>query len=363
MRLHILMLPGDGIGPEVMSEAERVLRRVASDFGHDLMIEEGVIGGAAMRRGLPAFPDATLAAALRADAVLFGAVGDSAFDSLPPEQRPESGLLRLRKALGVFTNLRPVRAYPALLDASPLKNHLADGVDVVIVRELTGGLYYGSPRGISGEGPDMRAVNTMTYSRAEIERIARVAFQIARRRRRKVTSVDKSNVLETSQLWRAVVELVSREFTDVALEHLLVDNCAMQLVLDPRRFDVLLTENMFGDILSDEAAVIAGSIGMLSSASLGDLRPNGTRIGLYEPIHGSAPDLAGRNVANPLGAIGCTASMLDESFGLREEAAAVMRAIERVVEQGPVTADIGKAGASTTDVGQAVCSAIQGGQQ
>jgi 3-isopropylmalate dehydrogenase len=269
-------------------------------------------------------------------------------------------LLGIRKALGVFANLRPVRAYPRLLDASPLKNDRVQGTDLVIVRELTGGLYYGTPRGIFGSGPEERAVNSMVYTRAEIERIAHVAFRLARNRRRKLASVDKSNVLEVSQLWRRVVSEVARQYPDVELEHILVDNCAMQLVLNPRRFDVVLTENMFGDILSDEAAVLAGSIGMLPSASLGGQRPSGAWVGLYEPVHGSAPDIAGQNRANPLGAVGSVAAMLEYSFGLKEEAAAVNRAIETVLEKGVVTADLRPAGkpATTSEVGDALIAEI-----
>jgi len=288
---------------------------------------------------------------------LMGAVGLPEFDQAPPDRRPEKGLLGIRQALGVYANLRPVRAYPALLDSSPLKNHLVEGTDMIIVRELTGGIYYGTQRGISGD----RAVNTMTYTRGEIERVARTAFELARRRRRKVASVDKSNVLENSQLWRRVVsEVGARDYPDVALEHILVDNCAMQLILNPRRFDVVLTENMFGDILSDEGAVLAGSIGMLPSASIGDRKPSGAWVGLYEPVHGSAPDLAGQNKANPLGAIGSVAAMLEYSFGLREEAAAVNAAVEAVLGSGRVTADLKPAGApaTTEEVGQAVCAAL-----
>jgi 3-isopropylmalate dehydrogenase len=264
--------------------------------------------------------------------------------------------LRIRQALGVYANLRPVRAYKSQLDSSPLKNHLVEGADMIIVRELTGGIYYGTPRGISGSGADMRAVNTMTYTRAEIERVTRMAFHLARSRRKKVTSVDKSNVLENSQLWRRVVVEVATEYPDVALDHLLVDNCAMQLILNPRRFDVVLTENMFGDILSDEAAVLAGSIGMLPSASIGDRRPSGAWVGLYEP----APDIAGQNKANPLGAIGSVAAMLEYSFGLKQEASAVESAIESVLASGNVTADLRPSGApaTTEQVGESVCAAI-----
>jgi 3-isopropylmalate dehydrogenase len=262
--------------------------------------------------------------------------------------------------MGVFANLRPVRSYKALLDSSPLKNELVDGVDMIIVRELTGGLYYGTPRGISGSGMDERGVNTMTYTRREIDRVSRMAFELARKRRKKLTSVDKSNVLDTSQLWRRVVVEVSADYGDIELDHLLVDNCAMQLVLNPKRFDVVLTENMFGDILSDEGAVLAGSIGMLPSASIGAKKPSGAWTGLYEPVHGSAPDIAGQNKANPFGAIGSVAAMLEYSFGLSEEAAAVNRAMEQVLNSGRVTADLHPAGkaATTEQTGEAVCQAI-----
>lgn len=362
MQLRILVLPGDGIGPEVTAQAVAVLQRVAATFGHRVETAEGLIGGAGIEGAGAPLPDATRQAAAEADATLLGAVGLPGYDHLPPDRRPERGLLDLRRALGVFANLRPSRTWPALVDASPLKNAIVEGTDLVFVRELTSGIYYGTPRGVSGSGPAERAINTLTYSRAEIERVAHVAFELARGRRRRVTSVDKSNVLENSQLWRRVVTDVAAGYGDVTLDHLLVDNCAMQIVLNPRRFDVVLTENMFGDILSDEAAVLAGSIGMLASASIGARRPNSTRVGLYEPVHGSAPDIAGRGIANPLGAIGSVAAMLDYSFGLRREADAVNRAIDEVVESGCVTADLRPRGtpATTAQVGAAVCAAIMG---
>ena len=360
MDLNILVLPGDGIGTEVTREAVRVLRHVAAKWNHKLILTEGLLGGAAIHKTGSPFPDETARLAAAADATLLGAVGLPEFDSAPPEKRPEKGLLGIRKALGVYANLRPVRAYASQLDSSPLKNHLVEGVDLIIVRELTGGIYYGTPRGISGEGAAERGVNTMTYTRAEIERVTRMAFHLARARKKKVTSVDKSNVLETSQLWRRVTIEVAKDYPDVELDHILVDNCAMQLILNPRRFDVLLMENMFGDILSDEGAVLAGSIGMLPSASIGDRRPNGVWVGLYEPVHGSAPDIAGQNKANPLGAIGSAGAMLEYSFGLKDEAAAVDRAIEAVLQSGQVTADLKPAGkpATTEEVGKAVCAAI-----
>ena len=360
MNLNILVLPGDGIGTEVTHEAVRVLRHVAAKWNHSVNLTEGLLGGIAIHKTGNPLPPETERLAVEADATLMGAVGLPEFDDVPPEKRPEKGLLGIRKALGVYANLRPVRAYASQLDSSPLKNHLVEGTDMVIVRELTGGIYYGTPRGIIEDGVETRAVNTMTYTRSEIERITRMAFHLARGRRRKVTSVDKSNVLENSQLWRRVVIETAREFPDVELDHILVDNCAMQLILNPRRFDVVLTENMFGDILSDEGAVLAGSIGMLPSASVGDRRPSGAWVGLYEPVHGSAPDIAGQNKANPLGAIGSVAAMLEYSFGLKGEAAAVNAAIEAVMESGKVTADLRPSGppATTEQVGAAVCAAI-----
>src|SRR5579862_5185420 len=356
MNLKILLLPGDGVGGEVTSAAVSVLEAVAKKFGHTLELSEGLIGGIAIHKTGSPLPDDTLNKALAADATLLGAVGLPEFDNVAPEKRPERGLLGIRKALGVYANLRPVKMWPSLVESSPLKNEIVTGTDMIIVRELNGGLYYGQPRGIEND----RAVNTMVYTRAEIERVSRKAFHLARGRRKKVTSVDKSNVIENSQLWRRVVVDVAREFPDVELDHLLVDNCAMQLVLNPRRFDVIVTENMFGDILSDEGAVLAGSIGMLPSASLGEAKPSGVWVGLYEPVHGSAPDIAGQNKANPLGAIGSVAAMLEYSFGLIEESKAVNRAIEAVLESGHVTADLRPAAppATTAQVGQAVCAAI-----
>jgi len=360
MQLNILILPGDGIGTEVTREAVKVLEKVAGKFGHKVSLSEGLLGGIAIHKTGTPLPQETVDLALKADATLMGAVGLPEFDNVAPEKRPERGLLGIRKALGVYANLRPVRSYKALLDSSPLKKELIDGVDMIIVRELNGGIYYGTPRGIFENGSETRAVNTMVYTRSEIERVARMAFHLASNRRKKVTSVDKSNVLENSQLWRKVVTEVAPEFPGVALDHLLVDTTAMQLVLNPRRFDVLLTENMFGDILSDEGAVLAGSIGMLPSASIGDKKPSGVWVGLYEPVHGSAPDIAGQNKANPFGAIGSVAAMLEYSFGLKEEAAAVNRAAETVLNSGRVTADLKPAGkpATTAEVGDAVTQAI-----
>lgn len=360
MNLNILVLPGDGIGLEVTREAVRVLRVVAEKWKHQLTLREGLLGGIAIHKTGGPFPAETEKLSAEADAVLMGAVGLPEFDNVAPEKRPERGLLGIRKTMGVYANLRPVRSYKALLDSSPLKNHLVDGVDMVILRELTGGLYYGTPRGIFEDGPEPRAVNTMAYTWSEIERITRMAFELARKRRKKVTSVDKSNVLEVSQLWRRVVTKVAPDYPDVELDHLLVDNCAMQLVLNPKRFDVVVMENMFGDILSDEGAVLAGSIGMLPSASIGAKKASGAWTGLYEPVHGSAPDIAGQNKANPFGAIGSVAAMLEYSFGLIEEAQAVNRAMEGVLNSGRVTADLRPSGtpATTEQAGEAVCQAI-----
>jgi 3-isopropylmalate dehydrogenase len=350
MNLKILLLPGDGIGAEVTSAAVEVLNAAAKKFGHTVQYTEGLIGGIAIHQTGKPLPEDTMKKAREAAATLMGAVGLPEFDNTPPGQRPERGLLDLRAGLEVFANLRPVKAWPSLIDSSPLKNHLVEGVDLLIVRELTGGLYFGTPRFLDGD----RAVNTMTYTRHEIERVARKAFGFARQRRKRLTSVDKPNVLECSQLWRKVVTEIGKEYPDVELDHMLVDTCAMQLVLNPKRFDVILTENMFGDILSDEGAVLAGSIGMLPSASLGDKK------GLYEPVHGSAPDIAGQNKANPLGAIGSVAAMFEYSFGLAQEAAAIYTAIGRVLEAGQVTADLKPKGKplSTGEVGQAVSEAL-----
>ena len=360
MNLNVLTVPGDGIGVEVTKEAVRVLEHVCKKFNHNLKLSEALLGGIAIHKTGGPFPEDTRKLALEADATLMGAVGLPEFDNWPPEKRPERGLLGIRKALGVYANLRPIKSYPSLLDSSPLKNHLVDGVDMIIVRELTGGIYYGTPRGITGEGGEERGTNTMTYTRDEIARVTRMAFNLARNRRKKVTSVDKSNVLETSQLWRRVVCEVAPEFPDVELEHILVDNCAMQLILRPKQFDVVVMENMFGDILSDEGAVIAGSIGMLPSASIGGKKPSGAWVGLYEPVHGSAPDIAGQNKANPLGAIGSVAAMFEYSFGLMDEAKAVYKAMETVLNSGNTTADLKPKGtpATTVQVGEAVCAAI-----
>jgi 3-isopropylmalate dehydrogenase len=345
----ITVLPGDGIGAEVTREAVRVLGTVAKGTGIGLELEDGIIGGAAIdAQGTP-LPDATLRLCQAGDAILFGAVGGPKWDALRPEHRPERGILRIRKELDLFANLRPARLYPVLVDSSPLKRAIVEGADLMVIRELTGGLYFGEPRGIQGEGAERRGFNTMAYTVREIERVADLAFRIARSRRKRLTSVDKSNVLVVSQLWREVVTEVGTRYPDVALDHLLVDNCAMALVADPRRFDTIVTENTFGDILSDEAAIIAGSMGMLPSASLGAGGPRPR--GLYEPIHGTAPDIAGKGIANPLAAILSVAMLLRYSLGLDAEADRVERAVEQALAGGLRTQDIHTPG--TTLVGTA----------
>jgi 3-isopropylmalate dehydrogenase len=332
MRALVALVPGDGVGPEVVAAAVEVLGAVARRFGHTFTFDTQPIGAAALRAGLPPLPPATLEACRRADAVLLGAVGDPAFDHRPPDRRPEAALLALRRALGVFANLRPARVWPGLERAGPLKPEHAAGTDLVIVRELLGGLYYGEPRGLAPDGQS--AVNTLRYTRAEVERIAEVAFSLAARRRRRLTSVDKANVLEVSRLWRTVVDEVAKRHPDVRVEHQYVDACAMRLALAPASFDVVLTENLFGDILSDEAGAVCGSLGLLPSASLGE------GPGLYEPVHGSAPDLAGRDVANPVGAILSAALLLRHSLRLEAEAEAVERAVAETFAAGWRTADL-----------------------
>jgi 3-isopropylmalate dehydrogenase len=327
----IAVLPGDGIGVEVIGEAEKVLRAVGERFGHRFVLERALVGGAAMdATGVP-LPEATMMLCQASDAILFGAVGDPKYDDPRARVRPEQALFGLRKGLGLFANLRPVRVHPALASASPLRPELVQDVDLVVVRELTGGIYFGEPR---VEGSE-RAVDTMVYTRAEVERITHVAFRLARGRRRKVTSVDKANVLACSRLWRQTVEAVAKGYPDVTLEHLLVDAATMHLIQRPRDFDVLLTGNLFGDILSDETSVLAGSMGMLPSASLGE-----GRRGLYEPVHGSAPGIAGQGIANPLAAILSAAMLLRHALDMETEAQAVEAAVANVLGAGHRTLDI-----------------------
>lgn len=344
---RIAVLPGDGVGPEVIREAVKVLQRTAARFGIPLEFKEGIVGGAAIDRLGTPLPSQTRGLCESSDAILFGAVGGPKWDGLPVDRRPERGLLALRKELQLYANLRPVKVFPSLVDASPLKREIVEGVDLLVLRELTGGLYFAEPKGIR-PAPDGRGelgIDTLIYTTAEIERIARIGFQLAGQRRRRLTSVDKANVLASSQLWRRVVSTMASEFPDIELEHMLVDTCSMQLVREPRRFDVVLTENTFGDILSDEAAMLAGSIGMLPSASLGE----GT--GLFEPIHGSAPDIAGQDTVNPLAAILSGAMLLRHSLGQEAAATAIETAVLDVLEQGYRATDIMQPG--NTQVGTA----------
>jgi 3-isopropylmalate dehydrogenase len=334
MRATIGVLSGDGIGPEVTAEAVKVLRVVAGAGGHQFAFHEAPVGGRAIQAGHPPLPPGTLGLCRRASAILLGAVGGPEWDGLPPNQRPEAALLTLRRELRLFANLRPVRAFPSLLGAAPVRPEVLAGADLLIVRELTGGLYFGEPRGRAVRDGRRTAVDTLPYTEDEIARVARVAFDAARLRRRRVTSIDKANVLHSSQLWREVVTEVGREFPDVTLDHMLVDTAAMQLVRRPTAFDVIVTENMFGDILSDEAAGLVGSLGFLPSASLGTAGPS-----LYEPVHGTAPDIAGKGIANPVGAILSAAMLLRFALRLEDEAAAIERAVDRAVAEGARTAD------------------------
>ncbi|ERN52448.1 3-isopropylmalate dehydrogenase [Alkalihalophilus marmarensis] len=348
MKKTIAVLPGDGIGPEVVGSALRVLDQLAEQFNHQFDYTFADIGGCAVDQHENPLPDQTLEVCRQSDAIILGAVGGPKWDQLAPEMRPEKGLLKLRKELQLFANLRPVTCYESLLDASPLKPERIKGVDFIIVRELTGGIYFGEPRERKGEGGDEIAIDTLTYTRYEIERIVRKGFELAQVRRGKVTSVDKANVLESSRLWREVVEQVAADYPDVSYEHMLVDNAAMQLIRQPAYFDVVVTENMFGDILSDEASMLTGSLGMLPSASLSAVGPS-----LYEPIHGSAPDIAGTNKANPLATISSVAMLLKYEFGLEEEARVLEEAVSAVLESGVRTADLAKEGeaqASTDEV-------------
>jgi len=353
----ITVIPGDGIGTEVVEQALRVLDRIESVYGHRFERQEALAGGAALdATGVP-LPAETLEKCKASDAVLLGALGGPKWDGNPPGKKPENGLLGLRAGLGLYANLRPARIYPALANASTLKREVVEGVDLLIVRELTGGIYFGKPRGISKEGEEEVGINTEIYRTSEIRRIAKVGFEAARKRRRKLTSVDKANVLEASQLWRRVVIEVGKDFPDIELSHLYVDNCAMQLIANPKQFDVIVTSNLFGDILSDEAAMLTGSIGMLPSASLGG------SIGMYEPVHGSAPDIAGKDIANPIATVASLAMMLKYSFGLQKESDAVEQAIVSVLEAGYRTADLkegGKTTVGTKQIGDLIIERIVG---
>ncbi len=330
----VAVLEGDGIGPEIIASALRVLKRLIELSNVDFVFEKALIGGSAIdQKGTP-LPQETVELCLKSDAVLLGAVGGPKWDNLPTDKRPEKGLLGIRKALDLYANLRPAKVYEPLISSSPLKEEVARGTDFIVVRELTGDVYYGEPRGIFLQDGKRVGINTMRYTEDEIRRVVRKSFEIARQRRKKLTSVDKSNVLEVSGLWKGVVEEEAKNYPDVELEHLYVDNCAMQIVRRPSSFDVIVTGNIFGDILSDEAAVITGSLGMLPSASLGD------KYALYEPVHGSAPDIAGKGVANPIATILSTSMMLRYSFGLKREADIMDKAIDLVLERGYRTPDI-----------------------
>ena len=365
MQATITILPGDGIGPEVAGQAERVLRTVAERRGHAFEFREALLGGCAIDATGMALPEETTRLCQESDAVLLGAVGGPKWDDPNAKVRPEQGLLGIRKALGLFANLRPVAVFPELVDASPLRPERLEGVDLLVVRELTGGIYFGEKKRERLENGEERAFDGCVYTTGEIERVVRAAAEFARARRGKLTSVDKANVIETSRLWRSVTNRVMREeFPDVQLETILVDACAMHLIRRPADFDVIVTENMFGDILTDEASMLAGSMGLLPSASLGSKRPGSrSQIGLYEPIHGSAPDIAGQGVANPLGTILSAALLLRYSLGLEEEAAEVEAAVARVIADGLRTRDIAGSGedwVSTTEMGDAVVGQMAG---
>ena len=356
MLLPLTVLPGDGIGPEVTGQAVLVLQAVADKFGHKVELQQKLIGGAALSATNDPLPPETIQACLASKAVLLGAVGSPAFDHNPGHLRPEAGLLRIRRELGAYANLRPAVFFPALEDCSPLRAEIVRGTDIMIVRELLGGAYFGQPRSIEGEPGARVAVNTMRYGENEIERIARVAFDLAMKRKKKVLSVDKANVLECSRLWREVVTRIGKDYPEVKLGHQYVDSAAMLLVQRPAEFDVVLTENMFGDILSDQAGGVVGSLGLLASASIGG------PVGLYEPVHGSAPDIAGKGIANPLGAILTVAMLLRHSFHLEQEATCVEKAVSAALAKGARTADLaGKThpAISTTEMGRKVVGEIR----
>ena len=353
----IAVLPGDGIGPEVVAQAFKVLKALAQKFGIRFAYESALIGGSAIEaHGVP-LPDETLKLAQAADAVFLGSVGDFKYDNRDPKIRPEQGLLQIRKAMGLYANLRPVKGYKCLEHISTLKPEVVRGIDVMIIRELTGGLYFGQPKGREAD----KAFDTMVYSRPEIERIARIGFEAALKRSKKLVSVDKANVLASSQLWREVVIELSKEYSDVELSHMYVDNAAMQLILNPKQFDVMLTENTFGDILSDEASMLTGSLGLLPSASLGEATANGRRKALYEPCHGSAPQFKGQNKVNPIAQILSLAMMLEYSFGYQKEALQIEQAVEQVLNAGYRTFDVMGEGATeigTAEMGDRIAEAL-----
>ena len=365
MNSTIAVLPGDGIGPEVTTEAIKILDAVASRFGHDFDLRYGRIGGNAIDDFGTPLPDETLDMCGNTDGVLFGAVGGPKWDDPNAATRPEDGILAVRKSLGLFANLRPVKVFPAIVNSSPIKPHLLEGVDIMVVRELTGGLYFGKPKKRWDTSRGRRAVDTLKYSEGEIERILRVGFELARGRRGRLTSTDKANVMATSRLWREIATELAAEYPDVELDHMYADNLAMQIIRAPGQFDVIVGENTFGDIISDEAAVLAGSLGMLPSASLAALPARGGRrrrvVSLYEPIHGSAPDIAGQGIANPIGMVLSTAMMLRYSLGLDEEADAVERAVDGVLAEGYRTPDIAGDGGDvvgTTRMGDVISGLV-----
>lgn len=364
MQFKLAVLPGDGVGPEVISEAVKVLQAIGRRFGHDFNLKYGLVGGVAIDQEGTPLPAETLKLCRSGDAVLLGAVGGPKWDDPQAKTRPEDGLLTLRKKLGLFANLRPVKVSPSLLNATSLKPKIIEGVDLIFIRELTGGIYFGRPKRQWQTPRGRQAVDSMVYSEQEIERIVRVGFELARTRRRKLASVDKANVLQSSRLWRQVATEVAAEYPDVALEHVLVDACAMWLMQNPARFDVIVTANMFGDILTDEASIIGGSMGMLASASLAGVPRPGTRtLGMYEPIHGSAPQIAGQNLANPTATILSIAMMLRYSLGLITEAQAVESAVEAVLQEGYRTCDImeeGKIRVGTREMGDLIAAKVGG---
>lgn len=355
MKKIITVIPGDGIGQEVVAGALQVLEVIAKKFNHSFEYKHALAGGAALdATGIP-LPDETLKMCMESDAVLLGAVGGPKWDSNPQHLKPERALLGLRKELGLYANIRPAKIYSALVDASSLKKEIINGVDIIVVRELTGGLYFGKPSGFERRNDEEVGFNTMIYSESEVKRIAQSAFEIARKRKKKLCSVDKANILETSQLWRKVVIDVAKNYPDIELSHMYVDNCSMQLIRNPKQFDVIVTENMFGDILSDEAAMLTGSIGMLASASLGG------NVAMYEPVHGSAPDIAEQNKANPIATIASVAMMLKYSFNLSAESDAIENAIEKVLSKGFRTGDIYTEGAmllGTKEMTQTICDSL-----
>jgi 3-isopropylmalate dehydrogenase len=353
LKAKIVLLPGDGIGPEVVTEAARVLQAIAQKHGHTFEFTEHLMGGCSIDRCGVALSDETLAACKASDAVLLGAVGGPKWDDPQAKVRPEQGLLALRKGLGVFANLRPVRVHPSLIDASPLKPEKLKGVDILVIRELTGGLYFGQPKGREQTNGHERAVDTLEYHDYEVRRIVELAFQLARTRRRKVTSVDKANVLESSRLWRQIATAVGRDHSDVSLDHVLVDTAAMRLITSPAAFDVIVTENMFGDILTDEASGLSGSMGLLPSASIGTGGP-----GLYEPIHGSAPDIAGQSIANPIGTILSAALLLRHSLQLEAEAQTIEAAVDEAIAEDCRTTDLGGS-LSTTNMANEIIRRIE----